>query len=262
MATLTGNSRRREQRLQDLMLTRQSKRFERRLSREIARTMRRAADNFEAGRIAYTEAEAERHERTIGRLLTDMWYSSGKEMSEHILGVRRSRPGALEFKREGIEVEPTQVMDRVMSQWIARQGAIKITQISKTTMSDVRSLVQQGITEGLSEREIGRMIKRIAPTKSASRAQTIARTEVHSASQFAAQASAEAIGLPMVRVWLAVQDGGERTREDHLDIDGQRRGMHEPFDVGGTKLMYPGDPAGPAEQVINCRCVVVFELES
>jgi len=32
-------------------------------------------------------------------------------------------------------------------------------------------------------------------------------------------------------------------------------GMNEPFLVGGASLMYPGDPNGPASEIINCRCV-------
>jgi hypothetical protein len=37
--------------------------------------------------------------------------------------------------------------------------------------------------------------------------------------------------------------------------------MDEPFTVGGASLMYPGDPAGPAEEVINCRCCVGFIVD-
>jgi hypothetical protein len=40
--------------------------------------------------------------------------------------------------------------------------------------------------------------------------------------------------------------------------------LNESFDVGlragGTeKLMYPGDPEGSAENVINCRCVIGYK---
>ena len=36
----------------------------------------------------------------------------------------------------------------------------------------------------------------------------------------------------------------------------------DPFLVGGEQLLYPGDPAGSSENVINCRCSVApFPVE-
>jgi hypothetical protein len=32
--------------------------------------------------------------------------------------------------------------------------------------------------------------------------------------------------------------------------------MDQAFEVGGEMLMYPGDPAGSAGNVINCRCAI------
>jgi hypothetical protein len=37
--------------------------------------------------------------------------------------------------------------------------------------------------------------------------------------------------------------------------------MDEPFIVGESELMYPSDPEGPAEEVINCRCAVLYNPE-
>ena len=34
--------------------------------------------------------------------------------------------------------------------------------------------------------------------------------------------------------------------------------MNEPFIVNGEPLMYAGDPAGSAANVVNCRCVVLY----
>jgi uncharacterized protein with gpF-like domain len=45
-----------------------------------------------------------------------------------------------------------------------------------------------------------------------------------------------------------------RTEPFNHAIDGERRRRGEPFSNG---LRYPGDPAGAAANVINCRCVVI-----
>lgn len=50
----------------------------------------------------------------------------------------------------------------------------------------------------------------------------------------------------------------DRTRPDHADADGQVVPLDEPFIVGGDELMQPGDPNGPLDQILNCRCVALF----
>ena len=256
--TLTGNNRRREQRLQEVMLARTSQQFERRLSREIARAMRAGATALDNGRVSPADQITAEHRRRLTRLMETLWRASMVQMAEHMTGTRRSWAGKLEAKNLS-DVEPTEVVDRLMSAWMADAGARKITQIAYTTRENIRTIIESGIQSGLSERDIAKQIREIAPTKSASRAQTIARTEVHAASQASAQEVAEQSGLAMVKVWVA--SNGERTRPDHDDADGQRVGMNEAFEVGGESLMYPGDPMGSAAQVINCRCAVVYELE-
>lgn len=55
-------------------------------------------------------------------------------------------------------------------------------------------------------------------------------------------------------IWMAVMD--DVTREAHADADGQTVDAGESFDVGGESLMYPGDPSGSDENIINCRCAL------
>lgn len=86
------------------------------------------------------------------------------------------------------------------------------------------------------------------------RATTIARTESVGALNAGALAGMEAEGVQCVR-WLATP--GARTRDTHRRADGQVVRVGAAFDVGGSALRFPGDPRGPAEEVINCRCALV-----
>lgn len=54
------------------------------------------------------------------------------------------------------------------------------------------------------------------------------------------------------RLWLATDDN--RTRHTHNVADGQRVPLGSPFIVGGFELRFPGDPMGPPQEVIQCRC--------
>lgn len=53
----------------------------------------------------------------------------------------------------------------------------------------------------------------------------------------------------MVKQWDAALDS--RTRDSHARLDGEIRELDEKFSNG---LMFPGDPSGRPEEVINCRC--------
>lgn len=52
--------------------------------------------------------------------------------------------------------------------------------------------------------------------------------------------------------WVAQAD--DRVRDDHADAHGQIKRVHLPFEVGGEGLMFPGDPDGSPDNIINCRC--------
>ena len=92
------------------------------------------------------------------------------------------------------------------------------------------------------------------------RATRIARTEVQSAVN---QGSFDAVrGLPpesrpAFKVWVATLD--RRTRDAHMEADGQVVAVDAPFLVDGEELMTPGDPVGSAGNVINCRCTAIYQ---
>lgn len=80
----------------------------------------------------------------------------------------------------------------------------------------------------------------------------IARTEGHRIQCTAADDAAHQAkerGADVLKQWDATLDG--LTRESHVAVDGEFRELNERFSNG---LMFPGDPAGGAAEVVNCRC--------
>lgn len=91
----------------------------------------------------------------------------------------------------------------------------------------------------------------------AGRADRIAMTEATRAWNAGALSVAQALtgpDRPLVKQWLSRND--TRVRAAHEKANGQLRLLDEPFDVGGTEMGYPGDPAAPAALTIGCRCVM------
>lgn len=92
------------------------------------------------------------------------------------------------------------------------------------------------------------------------RAEGLARTEamtaLHQSQEMAMRQAVEGgvVSSQDVRfVWRTAHDS--RVRDSHQTMDGQVARMGEDFITGaGARLRYPGDPFGPPEEVINCRC--------
>ena len=95
------------------------------------------------------------------------------------------------------------------------------------------------------------------------RANAVARTETHAASMYASENTGKKINsdfddIELKKKWISVRD--ERTRINHAAMAGKPAiGLDAKFDVGGYKMSRPSDPAGGAANVINCRCVLVYE---
>lgn len=110
-------------------------------------------------------------------------------------------------------------------------------------------------------------IARILKTGGRSRAITIIRTELGRAFSAAAQqrfSQARKLLPGLKKQWR--RSGKTHSRPEHDRADGQIQPVDEPFQIftkrGAVSLMYPRDPAGPAEQTINCGCESLPVMES
>lgn len=93
------------------------------------------------------------------------------------------------------------------------------------------------------------------------RALVVAQTEVNRAANSGALAAGlmaqQFEGVAMVKEWLTSDDA--RVRMEHREVDNMRVPIDQPFSVGESTLMYPGDPAGAPHDVINCRCSLLIK---
>lgn len=92
----------------------------------------------------------------------------------------------------------------------------------------------------------------------ATRVARTAMTGAENAGRIDSYKRAERIGIRLEQEWMATLD--ERTRMSHRELDGQHVPVGEYFiasNTTGNKLLFPGDPSAPGEDVYNCRCTLV-----
>lgn len=131
-------------------------------------------------------------------------------------------------------------------------------QVTSTTYDAIRAALIDGVGAGESIDDLAARVRAVFAQADQTRAVTIARTEVISAYNGAATMGAAQLPADVVAAqeWIATRDG--RVRPEHAAADGQVAPIGSPFQVAGASLGYPGDPSGPADQVIQCRCTVAF----
>lgn len=146
----------------------------------------------------------------------------------------------------------------VMQAWLTSRALTTIDDIDSSTLDIIRTIIKNGVAQGLSVDKISKSIADgTAYTVARPRARVIARTEMHTAAQEGQLQAAKATGVKnLVKTWTAALDS--RTRPDHADADGQTVAIDADFTVGGESISRPGD--GSAEESINCRCVCVFSV--
>lgn len=146
-----------------------------------------------------------------------------------------------------------------ISEYVAREAGKKIVGISRTSRDRIAARLAAGLAAGDGIDQLAASVRELAGGLQG-RANTIARTEVISSSNLGSDAAARSYGIPLRKGWLAVIDG--RERETHAEAsDTEVVSLDEPFKVGDSLLMFPGDTSLGAEpkETINCRCTQIYE---
>lgn len=142
----------------------------------------------------------------------------------------------------------------------ARIGQAQSGSINNTTEKVLRTANNMIAEDSTPERGIVHAQERLSGGIADRRAKNVADTNAHTAGNAIIQAIGDlviSLGLPAFKTWMSRRDS--RVRSTHRQADGQTVRMNESFKVGGVSLKQPGDPSGPPEEVINCRCYVIVK---
>lgn len=132
--------------------------------------------------------------------------------------------------------------------WLDNRVGIFANEINNTTFDRLTSAFEDSFNAGENRTQLIDRIKGVYTGFDENRAKTIARTEVHGATQKATIEGYRQAGSP-IKIWVSVTDSV--TRDSHLRLDGEERPIDAPFSNG---LQFAGDPSGDASESVNCRC--------
>lgn len=237
--------------------------FERQLDivegRNIGKIKRFYRENYNKGIESFIGAN-----QTDFQLLfpTDQLYKLYRELYQDI-GMHFAKWYARNFDR--LQKKAFNVDDYLL-QWEASfaalgsaVGAQRVTLVQGTALNTLQRITRAYLSDAefmsLGATQKATILRRQFSGYTQYQAERLVRTESTYCANFAMGESAKTLfpEQQLMKEWIAAFD--DRTRDSHAEAGaGEPIKASEPFMVGGQLMMYAGDPAGGAAEVINCRC--------
>lgn len=256
-------------------------RFEVSFRKDLRNFMNKLNDDFYKGyKDAGVVIAANQYRPALQKLLFEHMLKIGKSFSSKLrMQAAKSTTMFREYKAVDLEV------DRQVEAYAAfaasNQSALITTTNQDEMVRAVAKVQRQAINkqEMYTRQEAAKMASNYFKGWALNRVDLIAATETQNMAEKSKMIEASFIsntvytkdyswgerenprGLKLFKRWVTVLD--ERTRLAHVVADGQKRDMEDPYEVGGDKLMFPGDyslGAAPGN-TINCRCSSISEFD-
>jgi len=143
--------------------------------------------------------------------------------------------------------------------YLEREAGRQIQGISRRSADRVHNVIVAGVRDGKTPAQISKALTKQIPNLTKGRSARIARTETHNAAVAAVYETAKFKRVPVKsKTWWTMRDN--MVRESHAAVHGVTVPFDEPFEVGDSLLMFPGDTSLGAgvEEIANCRCSPLF----
>lgn len=219
---------------------------------------RDAANNIESYEFNFNWA-IEKYNRDLRNIYRTNYQRIFKEFGENLFKV-------FSGDKTYIKYESKSFIDdfwRYAIPWMNANTASKVIQINETTKKHINLIIKKGMRQDKSNKEIADKIKELAEISLPFRALRIARTETHSAANWATDKAMDNSRLMKEKEWISAMD--ERTRTigsgsdfDHAAANGERVAMQDTFKRTGENLMFPGEYGRSPGNIINCRCQALY----
>ena len=138
-----------------------------------------------------------------------------------------------------------------------KRKVVNIPKDERWNMKQITSKLMQGILQGDSIPKISKSLYSVVGNNkvAATRTARTLTTQAENRGRIDSFKNLDGQGVVQEKVWIATPDS--RTRQTHLDVDGERVDINDEFSNG---LEYPADPAGDPSEVYNCRCAMRTEI--
>lgn len=194
----------------------------------------------------------------------------GQMTRKHMLQMKQMKSTEQFYYKKSLEDDLyLSIYERQMQHLVSTsEYAERIKTITNTTKSRINTVIQDVMTEAeLSGYGIDKIRQSLTDAIGASirgnvraRAKAIAQTEMISASNQASTFAADSTGLEYRKYWSTSHLQGIRPTHIMAEQDSIQRGGLRKDELFANGLRFPGDPAGSADEVVNCRCTVLHEI--
>lgn len=164
-----------------------------------------------------------------------------------------------QYIRDRAEGQSKYIMDTTQSE-LEKAVALEVALAISRGVDESTTVVAAKAAERFLVKQEPRVVS-IATSETNNSAEGLKWTEASSLSAAGVVIEEVPMRDALNKEWSSILD--EVTRLNHAIADGQVRGLYELFDVGGQKLMVPGDDSHGAtlDNIINCRCSSQYTIK-